>query len=116
MAGKEDNRMQCSEFDALLSQAIDGTLAGEKLSAFEIHGRECRICGPMLQDAEAGRGWLKSIQEAEPPADLVTNILLRTTGLEAVRKHGPARGSFADRVRGWGATIFSPIVAVARQP
>jgi hypothetical protein len=119
MAGKEDNRMHCSEFDALLSQAIDGTLAGERLTAFEAHGRECKLCGPLLQEAEAGRGWLKSLQEAEPPADLVTNILLRTTGLDTVRLHGRARPvttSWMDRVRNWGTTLVSPVVSVARQP
>src|SRR6266404_3371440 len=119
MAGKENNRMQCSEFDALLSQAIDGTLAGERLTSFEAHGRECKLCGPLLQEAEAGRGWLKSLQEAEPPADLVTNILLRTTGLDTVRLHGRARPlttSWMDRVRDWGATLVSPVVSVARQP
>jgi hypothetical protein len=119
MAGKEDNRMHCSEFDALLSQAIDGTLAGERLTAFEAHGRECKLCGPLLQEAEAGRGWLKSLQEAEPPADLVTNILLRTTGLDTIRLHGRARPvttSWMDRVRNWGTTLVSPVVSVARQP
>ena len=33
--------MQCGEFDALLSQAIDGTLAGERRQAFEAHARVC---------------------------------------------------------------------------
>jgi hypothetical protein len=119
MAGKEDNRMHCSEFDALLSQAIDGTLVGERLTAFEAHGRECKLCGPLLQEAEAGRGWLKSLQEAEPPADLITNILLRTTGLDTARLHGRARPvttSWMDRVRDWGATLVYPVVSVARQP
>ena len=57
MAGKEDNRgtMTCSEFDGLLSQAIDGTLGGENLAVFEAHANSCRTCGPMLQEAEAGR-------------------------------------------------------------
>ena len=106
--------MQCSEFDALLSQAIDGTLAGERLQAFEAHGRECAVCGPLLQDAEAGRSWLKSLEEIEPPAELVTNILLRTTGLAP--GHAGMRASWSDRIRGWANTIFSPVVAVARQP
>jgi hypothetical protein len=118
MAGQQDNRMQCSEFDALLSQAIDGTLAGERLEAFEAHGRVCKLCGPLLQEAEAGRGWLKSLEEVEPPADLVTNILLRTTGIEsarhAARKLVPA--SWMDRVRGWAEAVALPVVAVARQP
>src|SRR5437588_6557083 len=81
MAGQQDNRMHCAEFDALLSQAIDGTLAGERLATFEAHGRDCKLCGPLLLEADAGRTWLKSTVEVEPPEDLVTNILLRTSGV-----------------------------------
>src|SRR5436305_12853234 len=119
MAGKEDNGMQCAEFDALLSQAIDGTLAGEKLTAFEAHGGECQLCGPLLQEAEAGRSWLKSLEEVEPPADLVTSILLRTTGLDKSRLHAqarPAAETWMGRVREWAGVIASPIIGVARQP
>src|SRR6266566_6297191 len=119
MAGQQDNRMQCSEFDALLSQAIDGTLAGERLADFEAHGRVCDLCGPLLQEAEAGRSWLKSLTEVEPPAELVTNILLRTTGVDIVRLHAQGKTvttGWMDRVRGWAETVFSPVVAVARQP
>src|SRR5215475_2445874 len=116
MAGQQDDRMQCAEFDALLSQAIDGTLAGERLVAFEAHGRECKLCGPLLQEAESGHRWLKSLAEIEPPEELVTNILLRTTGVVPSRQRAAASASWMDRVRGWGEAIFSPVVAVARQP
>jgi hypothetical protein len=110
--------MQCTDFDALLSQAIDGTLSGERLTAFEAHGRECQTCGPLLQEAEAGRSWLKSLLEVEPPEDLVTNILVRTTGIDTVRLTQGRRvtTSWMDRVRDFGAMLVSPVVAVARQP
>jgi hypothetical protein len=114
MAGQQHNGMQCNEFDALLSQAIDGTLTGERLQAFEAHGRDCKLCGPLLQDAEAGRSWLKSLEEVEPPAELVTNILLKTTGLAP--RHAGSRASLGERIGKWIDTIFSPVVAVARQP
>ena len=106
--------MQCSEFDALLSQAIDGTLAGEKLSSFEAHARVCGVCGPLLEEAEAGRNWLKSLEEVEPPAELMTNILLRTSGV--LPANASEQASWLDRVRGFAETLISPIVGVARQP
>jgi hypothetical protein len=114
MAGQGHNGIQCSEFDALLSQAIDGTLSGERLEAFEAHGRTCQLCGPMLRDAEAGRSWLKSLEEVEPPAHLVNNILLATSGV-AVGK-ATARATWGERIGRWIDTILSPVVAVARQP
>jgi hypothetical protein len=114
MAGQEQNPMQCSEFDALLSQAIDGTLAGERLAAFEGHSRVCRLCGPLLEEAEAGRNWLKSLSEVEPPQELITNILLRTTGVAADRSRDQASWLF--RMRRWAEALASPLSAIARQP
>jgi Putative zinc-finger len=110
--------MQCSEFDALLSQAIDHTLSGERLTAFETHAVECKTCGPLLQEAEAGHSWLKSLEEVDPPADLVTNILVRTTGIDTVRLAQGQRvtTSWMDRVGELAQVVFSPIVNVARQP
>ncbi len=119
MKEKEHNGMQCSEFDALLSQAIDGTLSGERLTAFEAHGRVCQLCGPLLSEAEAGHGWLKALEEAEPPANLVTNILLRTSGVVTSRSHvatGATTVTWMDRLREWAEMIYSPVVAAARQP
>jgi hypothetical protein len=119
MPGKEDNRMSCSEFDGLLSQAIDGSLAGEKLASFEAHGRVCQLCGPLLSEAEAGHTWLKSMAEVEPPAELVTNILLRTSGVVSAQHHGAGKlesAAWVNRFRDWAAVIGSPIVAMARQP
>ena len=106
--------MQCSEFDALLSQAIDGTLSGERLMAFEAHGRECRLCGPLLQEAEAGRSWLKALEEVEPPVELVNNILLATTGIP--ERNRAARKTWHVRIKELAELLVSPIVAVARQP
>lgn len=119
MPGKEDNRMSCSEFDALLSQAIDGTLAGEKLASFEAHGRVCQLCGPLLHEAEAGRSWLKALAEVEPPPELVTNILLRTTGVVSAQHHVAGKmetDSWVGRIRNWAGVIGSPVIAMARQP
>src|SRR5947209_13597053 len=119
MAGQQDNRMHCAEFDALLSQAIDGTLAGERLTAFEAHSRDCKLCGPLLQEAETGHRWLKSLAEVEPPEELVTNILLRTSGVLTSRQGVAGRAtttSWMDRVREWGSAIAAPVISVARQP
>jgi hypothetical protein len=119
MGSKEDNPMICSEFDALLSQAIDGTLSSDRAPAFEAHGRECQLCGPLLQEAQLGRSWLKSLTEVEPPPELLATILLRTTGLAATQDQiarAASAGSRLNRLRDWTAGIVSPVIAVARQP
>src|SRR5215469_12468736 len=114
MAGQGHNGMQCSEFDALLSQVIDGTLSGERLQAFEAHALECQLCGLMLHDAEAGRSWLKSLSEVEPPAALVNSILLATSGV-ALGK-ATARATWGERIGRLIDAAISPVFSVARQP
>ena len=55
--------------------------------------------------------------EVEPPDDLVTNILLRTSGVLTRQRAGQrVTTSWMDRVGELASAIFSPIVAVARQP
>ena len=79
--------MECAEFEALVSDALDGDLKDKdgRLSAarresFEAHRRACAVCGPLFADAQAGRQWLRALDEVEPPAHLVHNILAATSG------------------------------------
>ncbi|HVO80081.1 MAG TPA: hypothetical protein VMT28_05090 [Terriglobales bacterium] len=118
MPGESKNGMQCAEFDLLLSEVLDGTLSGDKLEKFQAHGRVCPVCGPLLAEAREGQQWLKSLQEAEPPANLVHNILVATTGIETARSKAPARPktSWKDAVGGWLQPVFAPVYAVVRQP
>jgi len=120
MAAENQHAMQCSEFDALLADALDLTLSGAKLESFQAHARACSICGPLLAEAEQGRQWLKQVVEVEPPVDLVQNILLATTGLDTARLRAgvaiPAQAGLLDRVRDWVNLLASPIVATVRQP
>ena len=102
--------MQCSEFDALLSEALDQHLSGEKLESFQAHARGCPTCGPLLAEADAGLRWLHELVEVEPPVNLVDNILAATTGIDTVRLRGTARaqaqipGSIACKI---GRTCWS---------
>ena len=112
------NVMPCNEFDSLLSDALDGILSGAALDRFQAHSRSCRVCGPLLAEAEAGRSWLKGLEEVEPPANLVNDILASTTGLDThrLRTTVPVRQpriSWLDRVQ---ASFFEPLWAMVRQP
>ena len=118
MAGETKNGMQCAEFDALLSDALDATLTGAKLESFQAHARVCAVCGPLFAEAEAGRRWLKSLDEVEPPANLVHNILVATTGHESkrvVRRTAPAV-SWTDELRRGCGRYSLPCFAMSRQP
>jgi hypothetical protein len=110
--------MQCNEFDLLLSDALDGVLSGSGLDRFQAHARTCKTCGPLLEEAEAGREWLKGLTEVEPPASLVNNILASTTGVDTQRLRTMTRAP-QPRVSWWEhvqASFLEPMWAIVRQP
>jgi len=116
MPGEGKNGMQCAEFDALLSDALDEVLTGVKLESFRAHARVCPQCGPLLAEAEEGRRWLKGLTEVEPPANLVHNILAGTSGVESSRSVAKPKLSWKQAVAGWLRPVFAPVFTVARQP
>jgi hypothetical protein len=118
MAAEHHNDMQCNEFDALLSDALDKILTGPKATAFQAHAKSCPVCGPLLAEAEIGKHWLEQLVEIDPPQHLVHNILAATTGIDTARLHGAAaaQASWLDRMASWASAALGPIVAVAKQP
>ena len=118
MAGETKNGMQCAEFDALLIEALDGSLSGRKLESFQAHARVCAVCGPLFAEADAGRRWLKSLPEVDAPPHLVHNILLATTGYESKRAavRPGAKASGMDAIAAWLRPVFAPVLSMSRQP
>ncbi len=82
MTGEPKSGMPCAEFDALLTEALDGLLAGERLAKFETHKQECAACAVLFQESRNGFDWLHGLEEVEPPANLVHNILAATSAVE----------------------------------
>jgi hypothetical protein len=120
MPGETHNGMQCSEFEALLFDALDNQLTGAKHERFRAHARICLKCGPMFAEAEAGQHWLKSLAEVEPPANLVNDILAATSGIPSYRLHEiaarPHQPSFGERIREWADSLLTPVWSTLRQP
>jgi len=111
MHGGHQGEMDCTRFEALLSEALDGTLSGRTLAGFQAHAAACPDCGPMLVAVRAGMSWLKALPEAEPPRNLVRNILIATSGAEVARPATSA-SPWRDRLREWTqplAPVFSAI-------
>ena len=111
MNGDPKNGMQCAEFDALLTDALDGTLSAAKMASFEQHKSACATCGTMFAEAEAGLKWLETLDEVEPPTNLVHNILAVTSGrTETVRTTEAPKQAVWDRVRAWVQPHVSPLL------
>src|SRR5258706_15794845 len=97
MQGDHKHGMQCPEFEALLTDALDGVMAGAELEQFRTHAREGSDCGPLFAHAQQGMKMLRALPELAPPGNLVHNILASTSMGDArapvpavpAVKHGP---------------------------
>jgi hypothetical protein len=122
MPGETKHGIECTEFEALLSDVLDGNgeLSPARRESFEAHRRVCGICGPLFAEVQAGQRWLQSLEAVEPPVHLVHNILVATTGVVSRRPlASTAEGRttpFGERVREWWDSYFTPVVAFVRQP
>jgi hypothetical protein len=105
--------LQCSQFEALLADALDGVLTAEVQRDFDAHGRTCPLCGPMLAEAREGMLWLGTLEDVEPPKNLVHNILAATSmavtpaGEPSQVRKVQTRGLLAGFFRSRFATSFS---------
>jgi hypothetical protein len=126
MPEETKQEMECTEFEALLSDALDGDgqLSAARKESFEAHRRVCAVCGPLFAEVQAGQQWLRSLEAVEPPAYLVRNILAATSGVVSRRSlSATADGRTTprgERVREWwdsfSASFFRPVAAFVRQP
>lgn len=122
MPGETKHGIECTEFETLLSDALEGQLSPARKESFEAHRRVCEICGPLFAEVQAGQQLLRSLalEPVEPPAHLVHNILAATSGVVSTRPlavRPDARTTpFGERVREWWDSFFAPSMAFVRQP
>ncbi|MEO6910934.1 MAG: zf-HC2 domain-containing protein [Edaphobacter sp.] len=85
----------CAQCEAMLADALDGTLSAADQAAFDLHMRACVPCSAMLADAQRGAAWLEMLKSPrpEPSADLLERILAQTCNQAqiATGKQSPAR-------------------------
>ena len=72
----------CAECEAMLADALDGTLSPADQALFDSHLSECGPCGQLLADARRGAAFLEMLRHPapEPPATLLERILAQTSG------------------------------------
>ncbi len=106
MAPELQNDIRCAEFEALLTDALDGALNATTAERFHAHRQGCAACAAMFGEAEAGMGWLRGLEPVEPPAHLLHRILDATTGATSA----PARESLLDQLRAFRGGMFAPFL------
>lgn len=110
MLGETKPGMQCAEFDALLTEALDGTLQGERRERFEAHKAECATCSALFEEASIGLAWLSEVEEVTPPRNLVHNILAATLGATEQAAHAEPKQSAWERLRRQTRMVFAPVL------
>jgi hypothetical protein len=70
----------CAQCEAMLADALDGTLSPTDQAAFDLHMAICPSCSVMLADAQRGAAWLEMLKSPrpEPSAALLDRILAQT--------------------------------------
>jgi hypothetical protein len=107
--------MTCSQFEALLAEALDGVESGqgaaasdelaalpaELRTAFAAHRQSCANCGPLYAEVREGMLMLRGLVEVDPPRNLVHNILAVTSGVEQQTSEAgePVRAGWLERMR-----------------
>ena len=76
----------CAQCEAMLADALDGTLSAADQEIFDLHMAGCDPCSRMLADARRGAAFLELLRTPapEPPAALLDRILAQTSGAQAV--------------------------------
>lgn len=70
----------CEEWEAMLADSLDGSLAAGDAAAFQAHSRTCTACAATFGEAQKGREWLQFLHhEPEIPTGLMEKILARTS-------------------------------------
>ena len=112
MYGQTKSGMQCAEFEAMLAEALDASLHGPMLAAFETHRHSCPACSTMYGEAAAGMNWLKGLQDIEPPKNLVHNILAQTIGAvpETQVQAAPAGEGWFGKLKARATPVFAPVL------
>lgn len=66
--------MNCSEFETLLADYIDGALTAAERVSLEEHAAACPVCAEFLGDVEGAVHFLQRVPEIAPPPELITRI------------------------------------------
>jgi hypothetical protein len=79
--GGPGNSQHCAQCEAMLSDALDGTLSATDQATFDLHLVGCPSCASMLADAKRGAAWMEMLKSPrpEPPTALLERIIAQTS-------------------------------------
>jgi hypothetical protein len=118
--GGPGDSQHCAQCEAMLSDALDGTLSATDQATFDLHLVGCPSCASMLADAQRGAAWMEMLKSPrpEPSTALLERILAQTSGKTAAAHNPPIVLGSNDRLRTPGTLPGRPtlIPSSATQP
>ena len=63
--------MNCTDFEILLCDYMDGTLDEARRSELEAHQRECASCAELAKDVAGAVAFVARVPHVEPPPELL---------------------------------------------
>jgi hypothetical protein len=105
----------CAQCEAMLADALDGTLSPADQAAFDLHMAACDSCSEMLADAQRGAAWLEMLKSPrpEPSADLLDRILAQTcdqTDLSSSKQNATSTTWQSNTILGRPRLVSSPSI------
>jgi anti-sigma factor RsiW len=73
------SRITCTEFEILLADYLDGTLAAGEKAAVEEHRNACASCAELAIDAAGAMAFIERAATVDPPPAMVNRILFEVT-------------------------------------
>jgi anti-sigma factor RsiW len=73
------SRITCTEFEILLADYLDGTLAAAEKTAIEEHRDACSSCAELALDAAGALAFIERAATVDPPPAMVNRILFEVT-------------------------------------
>jgi Putative zinc-finger len=116
---KGSNPQHCAQCEAMLSDALDGTLSAADQATFDLHMVGCPNCTTMFADAQRGAAWIEMLKSPrpEPPMALLERILAETSGKAASLARPPIVLGSTDRLRTPNTILGGPsLVPSSAQP
>jgi hypothetical protein len=103
--------MNCSEFETLLADYVDGALSAAERSALEQHAAACADCAAFMGDVTGAVRFLALAEEITPPPELITRIAYQAP-MGRLRDPLDKPGILNRFVRKWLQPILQPRLAM----
>jgi anti-sigma-K factor RskA len=100
--------MTCEDFDGLLCDYIDGTLAPAKRQMAEVHIGSCAACAELVRDSRFVMDFAGRSEEVQPPKELYTRILNQVPQSGLAAQVTSSQNWVNRKLKGVFAPIFQP--------